>query len=223
MKPRILCSAVVFDFDGVLVDSVPIKGEAFSEIYRPYGEDAARLAADFHFAHGGLSRFDKFRRLHQCLFGTSHLSQAELQELDRAFSAIVVDKVVGAPWMDGAIEILAELSESVPVFLASATPEPELKEVVKRRKANHYFREILGSPTAKAENLRIILERSRLSPDSIVLVGDSKSDEDAATEAGCNFVGYLNPHFTHFRPQTVTIRRLLELRNVITWGQLRNS
>ena len=32
----------VFDFDGVIADSVEVKTEAFSEIYRSYGDEIVR-------------------------------------------------------------------------------------------------------------------------------------------------------------------------------------
>ena len=37
-----LYKAIIFDFDGVLVDSVNIKGLAFAKIYQSYGDDIVK-------------------------------------------------------------------------------------------------------------------------------------------------------------------------------------
>ena len=38
----------IFDFDGVLVDSVEIKAKAFNELYRPYGSEIAEKIVFHH-------------------------------------------------------------------------------------------------------------------------------------------------------------------------------
>ena len=62
---------VVFDFDGTLVDSAPIKTEAFTELYRPYGDEVAEEVRRRHLAAEGVSRFVKFREWHEELLGLS--------------------------------------------------------------------------------------------------------------------------------------------------------
>ena len=50
-----------FDFDGVIVDSVNIKTEAFAEIYKPYGQKIVDRVINHHISNGGMSRFKKFK------------------------------------------------------------------------------------------------------------------------------------------------------------------
>ena len=51
----------IFDFDGVIVDSVDIKTEAFGEIYSNYGSSITEKVKNYHIENGGLSRYEKIR------------------------------------------------------------------------------------------------------------------------------------------------------------------
>ena len=51
----------IFDFDGVIAESVSAKTDAFREMYLPYGEEIANQVVDYHINHGGVSRFEKFK------------------------------------------------------------------------------------------------------------------------------------------------------------------
>jgi phosphoglycolate phosphatase-like HAD superfamily hydrolase len=54
---------------------------------------------------------------------------------------------------------------------------------------DHYFNEILGSPTRKPEHIRNLLAQYRLNPSSCVFIGDALTDYHAAKETGLHFVG----------------------------------
>ena len=53
--------AVVFDFDGVLAESVDVKTRAYALLFQDEGGDVVRQVVDFHLKNGGVSRFEKFR------------------------------------------------------------------------------------------------------------------------------------------------------------------
>lgn len=61
MKP---IDAIFFDFDGVILESVDIKGWAFGKLFENYPQHVDEIVA-FHFANGGMSRFDKFRYIYK--------------------------------------------------------------------------------------------------------------------------------------------------------------
>ena len=52
--------AIFFDFDGVILESVEVKGWAFGRLFENHPEHVDEIVA-FHHANGGMSRFDKFR------------------------------------------------------------------------------------------------------------------------------------------------------------------
>ena len=57
-------SAIIFDFDGVIAESVEIKTEAFRDMYSSYGKDISDSVVDHHLINGGMSRFEKFPLYH---------------------------------------------------------------------------------------------------------------------------------------------------------------
>ena len=50
---------LIFDFDGVIADSVDIKTEAFGELYSEFGEKIVKEVKLYHENNGGVSRYEK--------------------------------------------------------------------------------------------------------------------------------------------------------------------
>ena len=51
----------IFDFDGVIVDSVALKAESFVELFANASEQEKIKIVDYHFANGGLPRENKIK------------------------------------------------------------------------------------------------------------------------------------------------------------------
>ena len=136
------CRALIFDFDGVIVESEHIKSRAFAVLYGEYGDAAAAAAVAHHEANGGISRRKKIRYLHKTLLGIE-LAEETLETLCRRFSMLVEDEVVGCGWVPGAREVLAEQFGRRPLFVVSGTPQDELARIVERRGLARWFAEVL--------------------------------------------------------------------------------
>jgi len=180
--------AFVFDFDGVLADSVEVKTRAFAKLYEPYGLSIVDKVVEHHRANGGMNRYDKFRHYHGEFLGLP-LSDTCLEQLARRFSSIVVDEVVASPEIPGANHFLEASSKVLPCFLNSATPEGELREIVNRRGIAPFVRDMLGAPSSKVNNLAILLDRYHLQPRRCLFFGDAISDYQAAMIHGVEFMG----------------------------------
>src|SRR3990167_3679020 len=132
--------AIIFDFDGVVVESGKIKTQAFAELYRPYGEDIVARVVQFHNQNGGLSRYRKFRHFQEYYLNKPPLTEEEEKELDIRFSELVVEAVIAAEPVPGAVELIRQQAAKIPLFVASGTPEIELKVIVERRGLTPYFK-----------------------------------------------------------------------------------
>ena len=55
---------IVFDCDGVIMESVECKTRAFGRTVENHGPEAVAQLVEYHLAHGGVSRFEKFRWFH---------------------------------------------------------------------------------------------------------------------------------------------------------------
>ena len=76
---------IFFDFDGVIVESVSAKTDAFEEMYLPYGKDIAAKVVEYHKLHGGVSRYEKFKYFHK-EFLNEVINQEKVDELAIQFS-----------------------------------------------------------------------------------------------------------------------------------------
>lgn len=179
--------AVVFDFDGVLVESVDVKTDAFAALYRPYGSDIVEKVVAWHMAHGGVSRFEKFRHFHRVFLGRN-LEAEEEELLGHRFSQLVEDAVVASAWVPGAREFLETHHSLLPLYIASGTPEDELIRIVGRRGMGHYFKGVYGSPTSKGIIIRNVIGMGGYVADRVLMVGDALTDLQGAQEAKVKFL-----------------------------------
>jgi phosphoglycolate phosphatase-like HAD superfamily hydrolase len=181
-------SAILFDFDGTLVESLDVKIIAFASLYRSYGADVERAAVQHYREHSGVSRLKRIRHCHEQILGEAP-SDAEIEELGDLFGAMVEDKVVAAQWVPGAREFLEAQLGVRPLFIASATPQEELERIIEKRGMTHYFDAIFGSPPDKTEIIYEIVATRRLEPRDTIMVGDGWADYEAAITNGVRFVG----------------------------------
>ena len=202
--------AVVFDFDGVLLDSVDVKTQAFAAIYAPYGKDIVDQVVAYHQRNGGLSRYVKFSHFHEKLLNIP-LPETELQALGERFSRMVEDAVVASPWVPGAREVLDALQGRLPLFVASGTPQEELRRIVERRGLSGRFAGVYGSPDTKGRILSRLAGEYGAS--NIVMVGDSITDLEGADEAKTRFVGRMMDSENPFPERVPVVRDLRELLN----------
>lgn len=180
--------AIIFDFDGVLVESVEVKTQAFIELYRPYGEAVIQEVVAYHLAHGGVSRYEKFRHFHRALLG-QELGDEDERRLASRFSVLVEDAVIAAPWVPGARLFITACHEQLPLHVASATPTEELLRIVRRRGMQDFFRSVAGAPEKKGEIISRVIAEHGYSPRRVLMLGDALADMEGAINAGVPFLG----------------------------------
>jgi phosphoglycolate phosphatase-like HAD superfamily hydrolase len=206
---------IIFDFDGVLVESVNVKGEAFVGLYANESQDIQDQVLAYHNAHGGVTRYDKIRYYETRLLNRE-LTEERLQIRAQEFSDIVEERVVNSPWVKGAKEFLEKHYQTRPLYVASATPEEELRRIVEKRGMNSYFKAVYGAPEKKATHIRTALAELNLQAKEAVMIGDAMSDHNAAQETGTYFIGRkLAGKAAPFPEGTPIINDLTELEEVI--------
>lgn len=183
--------AVVFDFDGVILESGNIKTEAFLDLFADWPEHREAVLA-FHLANLGVSRYVKFRYVVEALWARPYTPQDEA-ELGAAFERLVLDKVLRCPFVPGAAETVAALQGWLPTFVASGTPQAELEQIVAERGLADCFQEVWGTPRTKPDILQDIVTRYGWQPDEVLMVGDGLSDYQAAQAVGTRFLARLTP------------------------------
>lgn len=205
--------ALIFDFDGVLVESTDVKTKAFATLYSAHGPEIEYQVISYHKEHAGISRFRKFQYFQEVLLGIPY-EDADGELLSARFSELVVDAVVKAPYVAGAIEFLDAFKGQIPMFVASGTPDRELQEIIERREMVNYFVSVHGSPDTKDQIIKKLLESHGLDKFKVLMIGDSLADLEGARQAGVCFLGRAssNPH-----PFLVDIDVIPDLRLLHTY------
>lgn len=203
-------SVIVFDCDGVLLDSVDVKTRAFAALFAEHGQEAADFMVDFHLKHGGVSRYAKFAHFFRERLGRE-ITPEESKALDKRFTAACLDALLKAPMIPGAKEFLEANPGDRPLYVCSGAPELELAFIFDHMDLTGYFKAIYGSPTPKAENLARIVAECGAPAGEVLMVGDSGTDLDAARKAGTRFLGvgeFPAPH--HWLPDLTGLTAYLE-------------
>lgn len=176
----------VFDCDGVILNSNATKTEGFRRVASRYGEEVADALAAYHTAHGGISRFEKFRHLLAGILGRE-ASPEDVQRLSDDYA-----REVGKGLLECDIaldlEALRDANPDVRWMMVSGGAEAELRGLLARRDVSRYFDAgIFGSPTTKDEIFRREIASGRLALPA-VFFGDSAYDHQSSKRAGLDFV-----------------------------------
>jgi phosphoglycolate phosphatase-like HAD superfamily hydrolase len=203
--------AVFFDFDGVIVDSHDVKTRAFAALYADEHPGIVEAVMAYHDAYGGMSRYKKFDYFERILLDREP-TRERIAELGDRFAGAVVEAVVASPEIPGAGALLHALSQrATPSYVASGTPEEELKQIVTRRGLERYFRAVRGSPAEKAEILGDLSARHAHDVSRCLMVGDAMTDYVAAQAVGMPFLGVVKQGHASPFPQGTTFAATLHV------------
>ncbi|MCF8057838.1 MAG: HAD-IA family hydrolase [Bacteriovoracaceae bacterium] len=199
----------MFDFDGVLNDSVGIKTNAFLEAYK---DDANSKQLDmireYHLRHGGVNRTQKFRYFEEEVMCRS-VQESKIQALINTFEESVEKGLKGDTLFSGVKFCLKKINKlNLISYIVSGAPSEEILEVLKRNEIDQYFSEVYGGNNSKETHIKNILMRENLSPSDIIFLGDSLTDYDAAVACDLDFLA-INANFP---PQEKEVKRFSNIK-----------
>ena len=89
-------SLIVFDCDGVILESVDAKTKAFGQVAEPLGAEARDRLLLYHTLHGGVSRREKFAWLYREVFHRE-ITPEEMEDCCARFVSYALDN--DGQWM----------------------------------------------------------------------------------------------------------------------------
>jgi phosphoglycolate phosphatase-like HAD superfamily hydrolase len=185
---------MIFDCDGVILNSNKLKTNAFKNVAMPFGQAAADALEDYHIANGGLSRYEKFNYFLEKILPTYCESSAlgpknviRIEDLLHTFAAHIhmgLKTCEIAPGLDD----LRNLSSDTDWMMVSGSDQRELRQVLRNRGIANYFQAgIFGSPENKDTILRRELQSGKIVHPAIY-IGDSVYDFESAQRAEIDFI-----------------------------------
>lgn len=176
----------MWDFDGVIKDSLDVKTEAFSSMFENYGSEVAERVRQHHLANGGMSRYEKFP-IYASWVGLEP-TDTDIQNYAQAFSSLALQGVIDSPWVPGVEEYLRKNRHDQIFAVVSATPQKELEEILQRLNLDSCFRLVFGSPRSKSSAIAEIIEQLSALPQECLMIGDARVDHEAAVSNGVGFL-----------------------------------
>lgn len=174
-------TCAVFDCDGVLLDSNPVKIAAFRVALAAEEPERVEAFIADHRRHGGVSRFVKFERFYDG-------DEAEVAAALTRFAEAAREGLRTCPNIAGVEDVLRRIAgQGTPIHVISGGEQPEVREALVGRGWGQLFAGIHGSPTSKYEHMRRLFDAGELMAGGIYF-GDAELDMQLAEQFGMSFV-----------------------------------
>lgn len=176
---------LIFDCDGVILNSNDVKSDAFYQAALPYGEEAAQVFVEYHRNNGGVSRYRKFEYFLE--FIAPNQKGPSKDELLKVYANKVAEGLMNCEVANG-LHKLREITPNAGWMIVSGGDQKELREVFKARDLDMLFDQgIFGSPDSKVEILEREIKLGHIESSALFL-GDSKYDYQVSQLNGLDFI-----------------------------------
>lgn len=200
---------IFWDFDGVILNSMPIRDKGFLYIFKDYPEEIINQLLEYHHRNGGLSRYVKIKYFYEELL-KKPITQEEVNQLAEQFSEIMRKELINPELLiDDSLSFIKKYYQSSYFHIVSGSDQNELRFLCKELNIEHYFDSIHGSPTPKKQLVENILKEKKYPLEDCVLIGDSINDYEAAKYNQIAFWGYNNEELKNISESYIHKLKLL--------------
>ena len=194
---------ILFDFDGVIVDSMKIREHGFKKIFSNFRNDDVEKLLKYHRKNGGISRFKKIRFFYENILKIS-ITDKEINKFANEFSCLMKKLLINPDIIiEETIEYIKKQQEIYKFHIVSGSEHKELCWLCEKLNISQYFLSILGSPIPKPKLISNIINKWNYKIQECALIGDSINDYDAAKSNGIEFWGYNNPDLMNLPVQYI--------------------
>ena len=183
---------IIWDFDGVIIDSDNIRTESFRETFKDFGIDSVDKLINYHKLNGGLSRYHKVNFFFNKILN-KNITDDDYKSWVELYGKYCKDRLCDKSLLiEDSINFIRKNYKIFSFHIASASDEKELKFICEKLEISDYFISINGSPTTKVNNVKNILNSYHCIKENCCLIGDSINDREAAKINNIKFFGYNN-------------------------------
>jgi phosphoglycolate phosphatase-like HAD superfamily hydrolase len=178
---------LLFDLDGVILDTLELKGKIFVEIFKDFPELSDRILK-YHLDNGGVSRRIKIQYINEFILKRK-ITQNELESMFDLFSELIKDNLPNIELFPNVKYVLDELKKSgFSIFSISSMPITEAELILSHLSVRHYFNGIIDTSNGKINAIKKFISQQKLSTNEILYLGDSNEDLNAALTHNIRFI-----------------------------------
>ena len=182
---------IVFDCDGIILDSNKIKTEGFENCVKVFGDKAVKEIKNFHIKNGGISRVEKFKYFISNIFPELESRYKkitpDIDKLLETYSNYVFDKLLNCE-INKNLKRFKNLSDDSKWMVVSGGSQKEIRKIFMKRNIDKLFElGIFGNPEDKKTILKRELGKKYIK-EPIVYIGDSKYDYESAQSQNIDFI-----------------------------------
>ena len=192
MKEFLNKKVILWDFDGVILNSMEVREMGFVNVLSSYPEEQVKELLKYHKENGGLSRYVKFRYFIQEILNEQP-NEKKVDTMASQFSEIMRSSLGSRDLLIQEVINFIKLHFQVfNMHIVSGSDEEELRFLCDKLNISGYFKTIQGSPESKISLVNNILSQYNYEKPTVCLVGDSINDFDAANQNQIDFFAYNN-------------------------------
>ena len=140
---------IIFDFDGVILDSNTVKTSAFKNISKKFGESKSQALVEYHIKNGGVSRFLKIKWFVENILKTKN--EDLIRNLVEEYGNEVYKSFESCSFRTNLFELKKKL-KGTKWSIASGGKQEEIVNLLEKKMLLDIFDNgIYGSPTPKME------------------------------------------------------------------------
>ncbi|WP_158975124.1 HAD family hydrolase [Cellulophaga sp. L1A9] len=183
---------ILWDFDGVILDSMKIRDLGFEIIFESYEAKDVKKLLEFHRINGGLSRYVKIRYFFEEIL-KKEVSENTIIKFASKFSEYMRAELTQKKYLiEETVNFIGQNYNKYNFHIVSGSDQNELRFLCEKLEINTFFLSIHGSPTPKIQLVKDLLTIYKYDKKEVFLIGDSINDYEAATINSIDFIGYNN-------------------------------
>jgi phosphoglycolate phosphatase-like HAD superfamily hydrolase len=183
---------ILWDFDGVILDSMKVRDWGFREIFKSFENEKVEALLRYHTLNGGLSRYVKIRYFYEKILD-KEITEKEVLKHANDFSVLMRKELINPNnLIQESVNFIKENYKNYNFHIVSGSDQEELRFLCKELNIDHYFLSIHGSPTPKKQLVKDLLELHKYKLEETCLIGDSINDYEAAISNSIGFEAYNN-------------------------------
>ena len=184
-------NSLIFDCDGVILNSNEIKTNCFRKILKGYNQDAVEDFINYHKKNGGISRYiklDNFLTNILPKYSKNYTNEPkELNDLLDKYSCECI-KSLSQSEVTKNLKEIRKITGDIPWYVVSGGDQNELRKVFKNKNIFEYFTGgIFGSPDKKIDILKREIKKRNINHPALMF-GDSKLDHIVASFHKIDFI-----------------------------------